>query len=133
MSSGVPTYTKKSINKQKIIAEHRCYWTAKWGKKMEKSSFGEAEARANTWQRRKQLLQRVFHTECSGFVKYNRNQYKNLTCWKPLTVVKVLSSLRQGRKALQFHVLPFHWLFWIKLQNNDIPQKCSSRIYTTGN
>lgn len=35
-------------------------------------------------------------------------------------MAEVLISLRQGKKALQFHVLPFHWLFWIKLQNNDI-------------
>lgn len=133
MSSGVPTYTKKASTSKKSLLSTDVTGLLSGERRWKKSSFGEAEARANTWQRRKQLLQRVFHTECSGFVKYNRNQYKNLTCWKPLTVVKVLSSLRQGRKALQFHVLPFHWLFWIKLQNNDIPQKCSSRIYTTGN
>lgn len=35
-------------------------------------------------------------------------------------MAKVFISLKQGTKALQFHVLPFQWLFWIKLQNNDI-------------
>lgn len=112
-------YPKKH-QQAKITAEHRCYQSAKRRVKMKNHPLERQKWDLIFDNGEQQLLQWVFHIENSGFVKYNRNQYKNLTCWKPLTVAKALISLRQGRKALQFHMLPFHWLFWIKLQNNDI-------------
>lgn len=120
MPSGASTYIQKSTDKQKVFADHRCYWSARWGRKMKNHPSERLKQDLIFDKGEEQLLQWGFHIESSGFVKCNRNQYKNLTCWKPLTVAKVFISLKQGTKALQFHVLPFQWLFWIKLQNNDI-------------
>lgn len=67
-----------------------------------------------------QVLEWELHIENPGFTKCNRKQCRDLTCRKPLTVAEVLIFLRQGSKALQVHMLFFHWLFWIKLQNNNV-------------